>query len=375
MLVSCATILGYDELQPRGTSADAGHDVKLDAPAPIDSTLETIADTGTGPARPPNRPVGAAVASGKGKRAWLMVKRYYLGSTDKTGTKSKQGWKDWGYDVDGVCTGEAESRANIGTCRRVDGADQDVLVDGNDCRDNNFGSQVVQLVVNLSPNIETQANDNVLKGSPTWIFVLDDLDEGPDDPYAPGKLYRAGATPSADPLKLDGSDVRTITRDSVLEGDLEKATTTFPLGYVKNNVWVSGDPSAFSVIVPVGQVNVEAALVGGVITFQLDADHRGGGGGVIAGALPFDKFLQLMEPVAERSGFCPGSVLYSGFLNTLSKFPDTVFESDTLQDTGRTCDAISIGLGFELSPMQPVTDLSDPPLPTKTSCGDAGAGG
>ncbi|MEO7095786.1 MAG: hypothetical protein ABI175_21180 [Polyangiales bacterium] len=370
-LFACASILGYGDLTERGldggVATDAPEDVVVvpDVPETLDaSPINTV---------PPPRPTGAAVASGTGKKLWFEVKHFYLGSQNHAGANDKDGWREWGYDLDRVCTGLKESRENIGTCRRVDGANQDDLIDGDLCRDNNFGSKIIPLILLSNPSFEETTNGGILKGSGTWVFELEDVDDGPNDPYAPGKLYRAAALKDVTArLALDGSDVREVTRDSVVGGDVEKATVTFALGYIRDNVWVSGDPRAFDVLVPIGDFSATMPLSAGLVTMKLSDDHANATGGVAAGVLESDKFELLLRPVAERAGFCPGSMLYNSFLKTVSKFPDVYTGSPTLQDTTQTCDGISIGVGFDFAPIKPVTAIVDPPPIPPSKCADAG---
>jgi hypothetical protein len=372
--VACASLLGYDDLTERGADSGEGLDVQQDVASEVDTPDAAIDTLEAGPDYlPPARPPGAAVASGKGKKVWFEVKHFYLGSQDHTGATNKDGWREWGYDLDHVCTNQKESRENIGTCQRVEGANQDDLIDGDGCRDNNFGSKIIPLVLLSNPSFEDTTNSGILKGSGTWVFELEDVDDGPNDPYAPGKLYRAAAL--ADPtarLALDGTDVRQVTRDSIVGGDLEKANASFSLGYIRDNVWVSGDPRAFDVLVPIGDFSATMPLSSGLITMKLSTDHATASAGVAAGVLPSDKFELLLRPVAERAGFCPGSTLYNSFLKTVAKFPDVYVEAASLQDTTKTCDGISIGVGFDFAPIQPVTQVVDPPPIPPSKCADAG---
>jgi hypothetical protein len=368
--VACASLLGYDDLTERA-GGDAAIDTGVDVELPGDTS--DALEAGPPDHRPPSRPTGAAVASGTGKKLWFEVKHFYLGSQDHTGATTKDGWREWGYNLDHVCTGIKESRENTGTCQRVEGATQDDLIDGDGCRDNNFGSKIVPLILLSNSSFEETTNNGILKGSGTWVFAIEDVDDGRDDPYAPGQLYRAASL--ADPaarLALDGTDVRQATRDSVVGGDVTKATVVFSLGYIRDNVWVSGDPRSFDVLVPMGDFSAVMPLAAGVVTMKLSDDHANASGGVAAGVLPSDKFEQLLRPVAERAGFCPGSTLYNSFLKTVAKFPDVIATAPSLQDITKPCDSISIGVGFDFAPIRPMTDVVDsPPLPP-SKCADAG---
>jgi len=359
-LPSCATILGYDDLTPR---ADAGSESGTDT-----GVVDSKVDSGPTPIHAPTRPPGDPTPSGTGKTVWFLFKRFYLGSVNHSGAKVSGAWKEWGFDLDKVCTGDKESKENIGTCRRVEGAAQDMLVDGNDCIDNNFGSHLVSLIRVYKEDFEKEANAAILAGSSTWILKLEDVDDGPNDPFVSGKLYRA--TPEKTGPALDGSDVRSVSSDSVIKGDLDQPVSFFPVGYIKNNVWVSGDANEFDVFLPIGAFSVPMHLVGGVMTLPLDDKHENGttANGVLAGAIPASTLEATIKPVAIEAKFCPGTPIYVSLLKTLQQFPDLVAGAPNLQDVNVTCDALSMGVGYEVAPMQPVTTVAAPPPPPPNPC-------
>ena len=379
---ACAQILGYDSVAPREEDAGVGAEAGLDAPAThVDAPIETLAetavdgeDTGPAPVRVPERTTSDPTPSGKGKRVWFLARKYHLGNELPSGAHSPDAWRTLGYDLDHVCTGPSESKENVGTCRRVDGANQDVLIDGDGCRDNNFGAHVIALIAVTNPNFEDTTNTGLTKGANTWVFVIDDLDDGPDDAYAPGILYHAAAIDGTWTPAYDGTDVRTASSDSVVGNDLTKPLTTFPKGFVRGNVWVSGLDETVSLSLPVGSFAVGLPLVGASITIKLSDDHKTALDGIVAGAIPWAGFESVLRPVADSSGVCPGSSLYTSLLKTVSKFPDVSVGSPTLQDLGMTCDGISFGIGFDLAPVRPITAVTPAPPSPPSRC-DAGAGG
>ena len=110
LLPSCANLLGYDDLKAR---PDAGPETSVsDGPDP-----EVKIDAGPVGVHPPPRPEGERAPSGTGKVLWFLVKRFYLGSVNHAGAKVGGAWREWGIDLDHTCTGERESKENIGTCR------------------------------------------------------------------------------------------------------------------------------------------------------------------------------------------------------------------------------------------------------------------
>jgi hypothetical protein len=377
ILSSCASILGYNDLEERHAT-DAAVTPETDT-APIPEVAVDVADVqpdvpGVVPIHPPSRPTGAAVASGKGKTLWLIAKRFYLGTNSLAGTPSKDAWKDLGFDIDHVCTGQKESRENIGTCQRVAGALQDVLIDGSGCRDNNFGSQLVPLIQLYDSVFEDESNTAIAQGNNSWIIKIEDLDDGPDDPYAPGMIYKAvnysGMTSGKAP-KFDGTDVREVDSSSIVAGDVTKAKTSFALGYVKDNVWVSGDGGDFDAPVPINTIKAQLTLIGAVMTVKISDDHNSAGLSVLSGGIPGSRLEEILRPVAAGAGFCPGSALYNSLLKTVAQQLDLVEGAPHLQNTSVVCDSLSVGIAFEAAPIQPVTTALTP-APSPDPCGDAG---
>ena len=372
--ISCADLLGYDDYSARG--ADAGDTAVAD---PSETIVTDTSDATSGGIRPPPRPTGIAAASGKGKTLWLIVNHFYLNQDEFEGSGGDKPWRHIGYDLDGICTGELESRENTGTCKRVMGGEQDVLIDGAACRDNNFGSQLVPIVSSLDARYEKTSNEAIAKGSSTWILKLEDLDDGPDDPFVIARLYKAAPWPDffgPTSPPFDGTEDRDIDQESVIGGDINRPQTFFAQGWVTGNVFVSGDPAKFSVSLPIQSVSVDAPLVGGVLTLRLDAAHTRGELGVLAGALPSTSISSVLQPIAEQVGVCPGAMLYDNFLRSIGRMMDVVVDAPTLNDTTQTCNGLSLGMGFTAVPVKPPTRVV-PPFPRESKCKkpDAGTSG
>src|SRR5437016_1313853 len=172
----CAQILGYDDLSPReATAVDSGSidTGRVVDTSPVDVPLE-VDDTTPPPTSvvPPPRPPGDPVPSGTGKTSWLIAKHFFLGSTDASGAVTKDAWRGWGYDLDHVCTGPTEATENIGTCFKPVVASSSVLLDGDGCRDNDWGSQLVPLISEFDSVFEDTANTNIQQGFGSWILVV-----------------------------------------------------------------------------------------------------------------------------------------------------------------------------------------------------------
>jgi len=379
LVCACGTLLGYDDLTAREDLPDT-RPIDTGAEASAEDTTP-VGDTADLPVRPPGRPPGKVEPSGKGRTLWLIVRRQYLSSQaigsvrgDGGATPTtKDAWREFGFDLDSHCTGPAEAPTGTGQCVPVAGAKPDTLLDGVGCRDNNFGSSLIPLIQSFNAVFENESNDAILKGNNTWLVRIDDLDDGPDDAYAPGALFKSADWRDFDVTrpKFDGSDVYDIAADSLLAGDITKPRANFLKGYVRGNTWVSGDPSAFDVVTPFDYLTTVMPLVGGVLAIQLSGDHKTAGYGTLGGAIPMSKIDKLLGPVAESQGFCPDTPLYKTLLAQVKTYADVVSTAPGLLDTTAECDAMSIGLGMEFAPLQPATTVV-PAERWLTPCEDAG---
>lgn len=358
----CAQVLGYGDLSARESDASTLDALTDTATADVadasDGTPDADADADSGPAVPPERPAGLPQqASGTGKTLTFAVKRLYLGTQTHLGESSSTAWREWGFDLDGRCTDLNASKQGIGTCLRVDTSTADVLVDGDRCRDNNFGSQIMGLVTTFNTNVETTTTASILKGSGTIGVVITDVDDGADDGFAPGMIYSLDSMGTAMPA-WDGTDVRKVADTSVKNLDLSQPLVGFPKGYIRGNVWVSGEGDAFNLPFGLGGTALVLPLQAGRLAIPLDATHtQSPEPALIVGAIPLVDLEAAMKPVAASAGLCPGNSLYDGLIAKMLTFPDLVIGAPNLQDTTKTCDGLSVGLGFELKPIQPLTQV------------------
>lgn len=363
--VGCAQVLGWDDL--RVETADATSDT------PSEGAVDTGApDAETGPtsARWPDRPAGAATPGG-GKTLWWVAKRIYFGTLNHDGAATPEAWREWGYDLDGRCTNTADL-GGPSTCKAV--SDPGVLLDGDLCRDNNFGARFLGLLVaGTKSSFEADTVTSLLGGSATWALKLEDVGDGDDDPYVPGAFYVTTSTDT--PPKFDGTDLRDVLSDSVVGGDLGQPVTRFEKGYLRGGTWVSGELGPATLRIPFGgKGSAPLGFSAMVMTTRLSADRTKATGGVLAGVMSVPAFEAFLSPIAADAKICPGDPLYKSIVGAIARYPDLSLGAPSLQDPTKTCDGVSMGLGFELAPILTPTKIVTPPPPV-SNCGDAGADG
>ncbi|MGZ3418909.1 MAG: hypothetical protein ACXVEF_00390 [Polyangiales bacterium] len=372
-LTACAQLLSYDDYQGREPSVDATTP-DTSAEASVDGAGD--AETGTTPVRVPARPTASATASGKGKTMWLAVRKFKLASVDLTrAVKDEDAWKTFGFDLDGRCTSLDDSIANRDTCIRPSTASGASLVDGDGCRDNNFGHHIGALLRSAAPDTEPALDARVDAGQRTWVLRIDDVDVG-DDGYAPASLWGVrDERPYGVKMLWDGSDVRMAAGESVIDGDLEKPLVVFPKGYVSGDSWVSGEGDDETFILPMtNDYLVPMHLQNAAFVIALEPDRSNGHQGTLVGALDQPAMEAMIKEIVRYAGSCPDSLLYKTALTSSLAACDLSTGAPSLQDPTKTCDALSFALGVDVRTVQPLTAVAPPRTPPVDPCAPKDAG-
>jgi hypothetical protein len=344
--------------------------------APGCGSSEPEAPAVTTGAQPPKRPT----ATPTGKTQWFAVNALKLGLTRKSdGVADANAWKDYGYDLDSRNTSKEDSKTSINSCKRREGSPTNVLADGNAGRDNNFGQHVMSVIKSLKADAEDAVTNAVKDGSFTLLIQIDNYTTD-DNAKAPAKVYVAN---DFNDKKSAPTFSETETGWKIVDASLVDGKTignpklVFPDAYIAGGYWVSGDfgKGRINLNISLSGADISLPIDSGIITFKV-AD---GSDGTIAGAMNIEALREALTPVAKRFGICPGNATYEQVISTLTQSADLVSAAPGLQDTSKTCDAISIALGFtakkagdhSTAPIKP-TDTT--PGPDECSPeGDAGA--
>jgi hypothetical protein len=312
-----------------------------------------------------------------GKTIALAAHGLYFGVTDPvTKMDDSSAWRRIGYDVDGKCTTPTlATSAMPGTCQRPVSAPKDSLTDGDDCRDNNFGSQFLVTLRSLKPDIETKLNSGLDKGAATLVLVISDLDTTADDTYAPALLYVAAPWPDDAGVPVwNGKDHRQIDSTSLVGGDVTKPIVAFPKGYMKGNTWVSGDFDKTPSVLPFPFGGSVLAIPAESLTLSVDfaADHVTAKASVLSGAIKSSQFVCALKP-ALLSQFSCQTFLAQPFIDQFVSWADLSSGAPNFLDTTKTCDAMSLGGALDFVQIQtPVQgDVVTVPI-TPNPCYDGG---
>jgi hypothetical protein len=298
----------------------------------------------------------------------FAISKLYLGDTDPDGTTDHaNGWKNYGYDLDG----DISTPTSTTLCKPLDSATPaNVYPDGNDGIDNSFGKLILPILFGISSTVVSSFNTAITDGKFTMMLDMHQLGSGANynplvtDLFAGGDM---GAAP-----KFDGSDLWPVRPEFLVNPtDITSGSKySFPTSYVTGNTWVSGPKSTVVLDLPISLLAPSLTIHDAVISVQLDPTHKHGSKGVIAGVLITEELTAQIKTNAGSfdSGLCSGTTLDMIILQ-ITQASDILH--DGTQDPSKPCDAISIGLGFDaeivkLGPIAPAQTY--PP----NQCPDAG---
>ncbi|MCC6527008.1 MAG: hypothetical protein IT373_30455 [Polyangiaceae bacterium] len=325
-------------------------------------------DGGDRPEPPPahHRPpaVDPAAVAGDGPGATFAVARLFLGDTDRGGSFSAQAWRDYGYDLDGIVsdgTGALECQPHGGA------PPSSVHLDGDGGIDNAFGKSLLPVLLGTVPTVSADNDASLQAGELTFLFDIGAIGAQPSYHDLPTRYYRGGPLGSA-PL-WDGTDEWPVLQESLLDPtDITASAVVFPHAYVTGHIWVSGEPRTLEVALMVAGVPLRLTVERAVVTMEVASDLGEATNGILAGVL--DPAM-LAERLWALRGYVSPSLCFGG--DHVSEAEQLLSISDILkdgtQDPHRTCDALSIGLGFtaravEVGPiLPPQVPLPDPCAP------------
>lgn len=329
---------------------------------------------------PPERPAGT-VAPGGGDQRRFIVRTVYLGTVDpQTDVEDSTAWRRIGYDLDGKCTTAEQSKSNSsGVCNKVTAAQEMALEDGDDCRDNAGGRLMAFSTQFLATGFEKKIQNELDDARVSSLMLqLDDLGEGPDDPYVPGRLYTSVPRPKEENSPIwNGSDEFYADTGSVESGDLLQPKYVFARGYLRGNVWVSGDlsdkPSKMPMMFYDRFLEVEPEAV--VLTLELDEHHDKVKRSVLAAVMNVPRLTTVFLPVFYES-ICSMQTATAMVYTVVAPNADLMSGSAPFVAPTKTCDAMSLGWMLRWEPFRRIVGVgTSPPRPSACGTEDGGAAG
>ncbi len=351
-------------------AAGCGDEVTGQQPPPDD----------TGPGKQPPPPPENGV-QGDGPGTVFAVNELLLGDTDRSGSPNPSAWKTYGFNLDNKivnCKG-AECNNVKGHCKPNAGASpSSVYPDGDDGIDNAFGKLLLPIITGLAQDASAQINESIQEGAFTIMLRIDALGTQANYVDLFTRLY-AGVTLVDDMgneliPKFDGTDEWPVAPELLDDPqDIDSSKVKFPSSYVNEHTWVSGSPGNIDLSLGVAGFTLTLKISNALIAMDLDPDRKGATNGTIAGVIPVEPLIEELRKVAGSfdEGLCTGT--------TFDSLADQIRQaSDMLQDGSqsedKTCDAISIGLGFNAGTVQ-IGAVADPAPPEPDPCNEQPMGG
>jgi hypothetical protein len=273
----------------------------------------------------------------------FALSRILLGDTNPDGTPNPQsGWKQYGFDLDG----KVSTKASKDLCQPSPNAwTSQVYPDGNDGIDNSFGKNILPMFLGLWSDISVKMNDQIAAGSGNFLLDLVGVGQG-QDTCGFSARYDLGSKLDAPP-SWNGSDVWPV--DPVLLANPQDITSTTALfqsaDLVANHFRTN---TQATVVLRLDFAGAPLALTIGHarMAMNLDAGHTGAQGGMLGGVIDTEAFTEQLKSVLGSAdpSLCSGMTL-DGILTQIRLSSDIL--KDGTQDPSKTCDGISIGIGFE----------------------------
>jgi hypothetical protein len=265
-----------------------------------------------------------------------------LGDTDRNGSPSPNAWRQYGFNLDGLVS---DVGANDLCQPAAGGTPSSVYPDGDGGIDNAFGKLIMPIITGLSQDASGQVNDAIDQGLFTYLLWIEELGTSADQDMLTLRSYEAaplGALPA-----FDGNDAWKVTHASLIDGsDIHSAKGQFgSTAVVAHALSASAGTFGFALSFGAGAPMV-LELKQAQIAVTLTPDRTRATGGVIGGIIETEAFIDELRKAAGAidQALCSGTT-FDSLADQIRQASDILV--DGTQDPNATCNAMSIGLGFE----------------------------
>jgi hypothetical protein len=330
---------------------------------------------------PPTKPTSGTPASTTPHN--YALHQLVLGDTDRSGNPSTTAWQDFGYDLDGKIT----TQSSTDVCTLVAGSSKQVQVDGTKGIDNSFGSQIMPIIGTLDSTASQTLNTAIAGGSFTIMTYVVGFDDSAGNTttaagltgvlLAGGKYSADGGAPAWDTTTVWPvlPDPGLITGCSATAGcpsgtdPVKDAVIQFNGAFQTKGEFVSGAPNPLTLSLSIGGQTLSLDIASAVISF--DPSSPGSvTNGTIAGVLDTQDLISGLMNVAGNisTSLCSGSAFQSIAMQ-IEQTSDIVLNGTTVSNpAGTTCNAISIGLGFNSTEIAVPSVIAPGSPPTPSKC-------
>lgn len=314
---------------------------------------------------PPGPPTGAPAPPDTPSPTVLAISELYLGDAPRgSTTRDINAWKQFGYNLDGlISTGDGTNH-----CTLVAGANPAATkTDGDGGIDNGFGEGLLPIILNLSKDAPTLINDSLHNGDATLMVRMMNLADTATTPNQSGikAALLAGAAfgalancgdggstdPNCSPPKFDGTDVWPLSPNLLNNNDPNDPKIKLDNSYVAGGTWVSGHVPSVDLTITFQGVTLTLNILSAIITMKPTGIQSSAKAtqGTIAGVL---NTATLVESLRSAAGLIDPSFCTSEAFESVAqqiRSASDIMTDGTNGDPTKTCDAISIGIGFDAS--------------------------
>lgn len=271
----------------------------------------------------------------------FAVTKLFLGDTTRDGVSSSIAWKQYGFNVDGLVS----TKNSKDLCKPPKGGTPSgTYPDGDDGIDNAFGKTFIPIFGGLVAEPTGSLQEKLDHGMSRLLFLDETLPPGSEQGPHSTRAYRT--TDLGHPPALDGSDSWLAAPEGLMNWtDLASSTSVFLTSTLQDNLWASGQGTTLEVPMLLGDEALMLSIRLPRITMRLTPGHEAAIEGQIGGVLDTEEFIAAFRKLAGNfdPGLCSGST-WDSVANQLRGTSDIL--ADGTQDPNKTCDGISVGLGF-----------------------------
>lgn len=271
-------------------------------------------------------------------------------------------WKKIGLNVDG----KSSTALSTDLCQpNAAGDTVTAYPDGEQGIDNSFGKNLLPTILGLYPSWVTDINNGIGNGLFTALVKIECLPATGDAPALTTKLF--GGTTLGSKPKLDGTDKWPVEPELLADPkDPTSSTIIFDKSSVTGDVYDSGKNVTIILTVPLAtatsSTSLKLTLYSGQMIMTLSPDRKSATNGMIGGVLNTEELVTEVKKVGALLGFCDNALLGNLVLQ-VRQASDIM--SDGTQDPTKTCDGVTMGLGFEMKEAQ-LGDVGPSTPPGKT---------
>lgn len=287
----------------------------------------------------------------------FAVNSLLLGEADRAGNKNANAWKAYGYNLDDRITNVVDQRsADLSrVCKRVQGAPATVHQDGDQGIDNAFGKEILKLLEPFTPTPSRTISDAITAGEFTIMLKVVGLTDEPEQTNTnlSGTLLVGGAF-DEDPTKLP---TFTVADDWPY---LQEPQVGISGAYINKGIFVNGKGGAtVKLSLSIGGQALDLSIHKALITFKHAPDKNALEEGTIAGVIDTEEFVSGIASIAGRfdPSLCEGLTVES-IKDSIRQASDMIVNG--AQDPEKTCDGISVGIGFTAMRIGTPTKVASP---------------